>query len=333
MKPELEKLVDMALADKVLTEKERQVLFKKAQEMGIDLDEFEVYLDGRLQIATQATQNSSAPKSEKLGEVRKCPGCGAIVPPLKTACVECGLELRNSGVSSAMSEFQERLQRGDTKQQLDTIKTFAVPNNKEDMIEFLTMAIANAQQATDRKLQEAWLTKADNVIMKMRLLVNEKDPSVVSLATSLTEAKRSVRNQRFMSSNLTKLGIVFLTLVFLCLGCCGYKKCSDSVEETKRAAAQAEEEAKEAALEAKEAAKEAAAQAEEVAAWKKEVQDFTPRQSGLETNCRTGNREARMTACSELCEFGKREAEHFGKSVYSNNRLQWSCEQYLRAER
>lgn len=44
----LEQLIDAALADGELTQKEKQVLFKKAQEMGIDLDEFEMVLDARL---------------------------------------------------------------------------------------------------------------------------------------------------------------------------------------------------------------------------------------------------------------------------------------------
>lgn len=45
---ELEYLIDAALADGVLTEKEKQILFKRAQAMGIDLDEFEMVLDARL---------------------------------------------------------------------------------------------------------------------------------------------------------------------------------------------------------------------------------------------------------------------------------------------
>ena len=44
----LEQLIDAALADGELTEKEKQILFKKAQEMGVDLDEFEMVLDARL---------------------------------------------------------------------------------------------------------------------------------------------------------------------------------------------------------------------------------------------------------------------------------------------
>jgi len=44
----LEKLIEMSLLDGVLTEKEKSVLFKKAEAEGIDLDEFEIYLDARL---------------------------------------------------------------------------------------------------------------------------------------------------------------------------------------------------------------------------------------------------------------------------------------------
>ena len=44
----IEQLIKSALADGVLTEKEKQVLFKNAQAAGIDLDEFEMVLDARL---------------------------------------------------------------------------------------------------------------------------------------------------------------------------------------------------------------------------------------------------------------------------------------------
>ena len=44
----IEQLISAALADGVLTEKEKQILFKRAQEQGIDLDEFEMVLDSRL---------------------------------------------------------------------------------------------------------------------------------------------------------------------------------------------------------------------------------------------------------------------------------------------
>jgi len=44
----LEELINAALMDSILTEKEKKILFKKAEEEGIDLDEFEMILDSRL---------------------------------------------------------------------------------------------------------------------------------------------------------------------------------------------------------------------------------------------------------------------------------------------
>lgn len=100
----IEALIDAALADGVLTEKEKQILFKKAQAEGIDLDEFEMVLDARLvelQKKQKAEEVHSAPKSDKFGDVRKCPSCGALVPALAVSCPECGYEF--SGVSASSS--------------------------------------------------------------------------------------------------------------------------------------------------------------------------------------------------------------------------------------
>ena len=100
----IEQLISAALADGVLTEKEKQVLFKRAQEQGIDLDEFEMVLDARLvelRKAEKEKAEKSAPKSTKFGDVRKCPVCGALVPALAVSCAECGYEF--SGISASSS--------------------------------------------------------------------------------------------------------------------------------------------------------------------------------------------------------------------------------------
>ena len=88
----IEALIKAALADGVLTEKEKQILFKRAQEQGIDLDEFEMVLDARLVELQKEKGAKSAPKSDKYGSVRKCPACGAIVGAFKGLCSECGFE-------------------------------------------------------------------------------------------------------------------------------------------------------------------------------------------------------------------------------------------------
>jgi len=50
MNEELEKLIELTLADGQLTDKERTVLYRKAMELGVDQDEFEIVLDAKLQI-------------------------------------------------------------------------------------------------------------------------------------------------------------------------------------------------------------------------------------------------------------------------------------------
>ena len=45
---QIENLINLALADGELSEKEKQILFKKAEAAGIDLDEFEMVLDAKL---------------------------------------------------------------------------------------------------------------------------------------------------------------------------------------------------------------------------------------------------------------------------------------------
>lgn len=100
----IEALISAALADGVLTEKEKQVLFKRAQAEGIDLDEFEMVLDARLvelQKAEKAKAEASAPKSTKYGDVRKCPACGSMIPALAGVCPECGYEF--SGIDANLS--------------------------------------------------------------------------------------------------------------------------------------------------------------------------------------------------------------------------------------
>jgi len=115
---QLEKLIDMALLDGELTEKEKQILFKKAESFGVDLDEFEMVLDARLfekQKETQAQANlvSAAPKSDKYGDVKKCPACGAIVQSFTGKCGDCGHEFRDIQSDVTINKLFEALMEAD----------------------------------------------------------------------------------------------------------------------------------------------------------------------------------------------------------------------------
>lgn len=95
----IEALIKAALADGVLTEKEKQVLFKRAHEQGIDLDEFEMVLDAKLfetQEEEKKKRAKAAPESNKYADVKKCPACGTIIPPNTKVCPGCGMLFSNT---------------------------------------------------------------------------------------------------------------------------------------------------------------------------------------------------------------------------------------------
>ena len=82
---ELQALIDQYLTDGVLTDKERAVILKKAEGMGLDRDEIDLYLDAEVQKIDQATD--AAVRRQK---GKSCPHCGAYVSQLTDKCPECG---------------------------------------------------------------------------------------------------------------------------------------------------------------------------------------------------------------------------------------------------
>lgn len=58
MHPELEKLIDLAVVDGKVTEKEKEVLQRKARELNVDQDEFEMVLEAKLFIQNRDSQEN-----------------------------------------------------------------------------------------------------------------------------------------------------------------------------------------------------------------------------------------------------------------------------------
>ena len=180
--PELEQLINYALEDGVLTDKERTVLMRKAQAAGADLDEFEMILEAKLhEVQKAAAAAASKSNSNKYGEVRKCPNCGAQVKGGSAVCTECGYAFSNVSANSSAEKLQAKLdefnrrqeQRADSrgvasslmhgigttlaggdlktyKSKMDIISTFPVPNTRADLLEILAMLQARANATGPR---------------------------------------------------------------------------------------------------------------------------------------------------------------------------------------
>ena len=95
---ELKALIQQYLTDGVLTDKERQVILNKAEKMGLDRDEIDLYLDAEVQKIDQ--QTDAAVRKQK---GKTCPFCGGSVPQLTDKCPHCGENI----TPEASSELQE----------------------------------------------------------------------------------------------------------------------------------------------------------------------------------------------------------------------------------
>lgn len=87
---ELEQLIEIAIKDGHLTEKERRVLKNKANEYGIDEDEFEMVVESRLANLLAETTQRQTPQSSKKEQSQKCPSCGEIISSYSGVCASCG---------------------------------------------------------------------------------------------------------------------------------------------------------------------------------------------------------------------------------------------------
>lgn len=142
-------------------------------------------------------------QQEFAGKIYKCPNCGEILKAFEINCPACGYELRGTKVSSAVKEFalkleaieskreyekprgllatvetQTRISKTD-KQKISLIKSFSVPNSKEDMLEFMILATSSMNMETydsanasvsksEKEINAAWFSKAQQVYEKAK---------------------------------------------------------------------------------------------------------------------------------------------------------------------
>lgn len=160
---ELNSMIDAAIADGVITDKERQLIMKRAVKEGQDPDEVEMIMEGKL----QAQKKVYKPQNSKLGTVKKCPSCGAIIPESSLKCPECSYTFRDVKANSTYKELYDNLVEADRSRKHIDITDYAgllafekdhsrvidrkvsliincpIPNTEDDLVEFLTMASPN----------------------------------------------------------------------------------------------------------------------------------------------------------------------------------------------
>ena len=101
---ELDDLIKEYLSDGIISPKERQVLLNKAQALGLNLDEVDLYIDAQQQKADQAV---AAAMNKRRGKI--CPYCGSSIPELTDKCPNCGGNITPEA-SKELAEIIEHLE-------------------------------------------------------------------------------------------------------------------------------------------------------------------------------------------------------------------------------
>ena len=217
MHPDLNKLICVAKESGELTEKQREIILRKAEKLGEDIDEVEMLLES---IRPKQVKTEMATSTEKR---MKCPNCGAVVPAYTAICPECHFEILEGKTVLSVESLFDLLQRIDaerppetlfgkifkefgfdsidsyTRRKQNAIQAFPVPNTKADILEFLSLCVPNAKylgirfsrglntasskiNAEHNKLVPSWRSKCEQVIIKGYFLLKD-DPDTVKTIT------------------------------------------------------------------------------------------------------------------------------------------------------
>lgn len=219
MHPDVENLINMALADGDITEKERSIILRKAETLGEDLDEVEMILEGKLSLLKKQVKPIQA--QESAGNIIKCPQCKADIPSFSTKCEFCGHEFRNASVANSVKVFFEKLEnlennRKDSftsklfagvvddvaQKKAELVASFPIPNTKEDILEFLAMAVPRSRVNTgmfssatqsEKVVGKAFQQKCEQIIMKASFSFKNDNATLEEIRYYANELKIKMR--------------------------------------------------------------------------------------------------------------------------------------------
>ena len=143
------------------------------------------------------------------GEVHKCPNCGGIVDSFVLNCPSCGHEFRSSASTSLVQELASKLEAMEQQQEprkrrtikdellrtnnlsktdeqkISLIRSFVIPNTKEDILEFIILASSNInvelygesnltpENEVLKAVSDAWIAKFEQAYRKAQFSFSE----------------------------------------------------------------------------------------------------------------------------------------------------------------
>lgn len=179
---------------------------------------------------------SNQRRTEYDGIIHKCPNCGDILDAYESVCKACGYEQRGTKATGSVRELAAKLEaieatretkhfsfilKGLTKtdeQKISLIRSFAIPNTKEDLHEFLILSYSNINVSSYENdgwnqaavaVSDAWLAKFEQAYQKAKILFPE-DPHFLEIQKLYSSIHKQIKRARTKTWRL--LGVVFGSL-------------------------------------------------------------------------------------------------------------------------
>jgi hypothetical protein len=218
----IDNLIEMAIASGDISEEVKNIIVRKAiEKLGIDKDEAEIIVSGKISLKLKSKSDNHTTNQiqtgNKEGVIIKCPACGEPTKSFTAACKACGHEFRSVGIRSTILiliqqlkeiehlEWESNPYNGKNGQpaldhmvrnsiaskQSPLIDNFPIPNSKEEIFEFLSMALPIGQKkfswaeqfthAAEKHLSKSYLAKAQQAIIKGKMLLKDDKESIEQL--------------------------------------------------------------------------------------------------------------------------------------------------------
>lgn len=178
---ELDDLIKEFLTDGIISPKERQVLLNKAQALGLNLDEVDLYIDAQQQKADQAVATIM---NQRKGNT--CPYCGAPIPLLADKCPSCGQFITPES-SKDLEEIFNHLE--------DALVKFKSCDNT-----------AENQANVERYIRKAKMYYSNNP--KIKLLLQEVENEIEDANEKEEESKRK-------AWNVVKIEVIIAAIIII----------------------------------------------------------------------------------------------------------------------
>ncbi len=167
------------------------------------------------------------------GELHKCPNCGELLNSFTLACPSCGYELRGTNANNSVKELSYKLEQIEKtreheppsksyisklygtdgklsktdEQKISLIRSFPIPNTKEDILEFMILASSNINfklyglgdkgviTASQREVSDAWFAKMEQVYEKAQLLFSNH-PEFQKISRLYEKTNRKIKKKK-----------------------------------------------------------------------------------------------------------------------------------------